>query len=74
MGWDRLQYGSFNKFEFISFSSVGWFYTASLAGLDNLTLYGPANAALYYKKYTIRYNLNLKPVSRLFYKSVIKIM
>lgn len=50
----------------LSFSSVGWFYTASSAGLDNLTLYGPANAAIYYKKYTIQNYLILKSVSRLF--------
>lgn len=50
----------------LRFSSVDWFYTASSAGLDNLTLYGPANAALFFKKYTIQYYLILKSVSRLF--------
>lgn len=38
----------------LSFSSVGWFYTASSAGLDSCTLYVPANATIYYKKYTIQ--------------------
>lgn len=38
----------------LSFSLVGWFYTASSAGLDNFALYGPANTTVYYKKYTIQ--------------------
>lgn len=66
MRWDVCNTDHSTNLNLLGFSSVGWFYTASSADLDNPTLYGPANAAVYYNKYTSQYYLIQKSVSRLF--------